>query len=94
MYSIDGEGAGYLSVDDFLQVLTSRDLGFQLEENEQAYIANQVMLDALYTTHTHNQYIHVIMLILHVQVYQYMVNMAHLCTCVLDIYVMYMVLGD
>lgn len=56
MYSIDGEGAGYLLVDDFLQVLTSRDLGFQLEENEQAYIANQVMLAALYThTHKHTQ---------------------------------------
>lgn len=41
--SIDGEqGTGYLSVDDFLQVLMSRDLGLQLEENEQLYIASQV----------------------------------------------------
>lgn len=89
MYSIDGEGAGYLSVDDFLQVLTSRDLGFQLEENEQAYIANQVMLDALYTTHTQSLYQEYIC---QYCIYKYIYHMwsiffmANLCTCVLDMY--------
>ena len=36
-----------MTVGDFLQVLTSPDLGLQLEENEQTYVASQV-LHALY----------------------------------------------
>ena len=41
---MDEEGkTGCLSLDDFLQVINSRDLGFQLEEHELAFIATQVM---------------------------------------------------
>lgn len=32
-----------MAVEEFLQVLTSPDLGLRLEENEQAYIAAQVI---------------------------------------------------
>ena len=33
---------GYLQLDEFLQVLNSRDLGFQLSEAELLYIAEQM----------------------------------------------------
>ena len=43
--SIEGEGGtGYISVEEFLQVLLSPDLGFHLESDEQSYIAAQVTL--------------------------------------------------
>ena len=42
--SVEGEGGtGYVTVEDFLQVLTSPDLGLQLEENEQTYVVSQVL---------------------------------------------------
>ena len=44
MHSVEGEGGtGYMAVEEFLQVLTSPDLGLRLEENEQAYITTQVI---------------------------------------------------
>jgi hypothetical protein len=43
LLSVEGEGGtGYMTLGDFLQVLTSPDLGLQLEENEQTYVASQV----------------------------------------------------
>ena len=42
--SVEGEGGtGYMAMEEFLQVLTSPDLGLRLEENEQAYITAQVI---------------------------------------------------
>ena len=41
--SVEGEGGtGYISVEDFLQVLVSPDLGLHLEDSEQIHIATQV----------------------------------------------------
>ena len=37
-----GGGSGYVSVDEFLQILLSPDLGLYLEDHEQTYIVTQV----------------------------------------------------
>ena len=42
MYRMDNQGLGFVSIDDFTQLLNSRDLGLQLNENELLYIAEQV----------------------------------------------------
>ena len=42
MYRMDKQGLGFVSIDDFTQLLNSRDLGLQLNENELLYIAEQV----------------------------------------------------
>ncbi|XP_064396735.1 uncharacterized protein LOC135343685 isoform X2 [Halichondria panicea] len=39
---MDYQGRGFVSIDDFTQLLNSRDLGLQLNENELLYIAEQV----------------------------------------------------
>ena len=42
MHRLDYRRTGFLSTDDLVQVLNSRDLGLQLDENELLYVANQV----------------------------------------------------
>ncbi len=41
--SLDYSQTGFLSAEDFIQVLSSRDLGLQLDENELLYIVGQVV---------------------------------------------------
>ena len=38
---MDHQSLGFVSIDDFTQLLNSRDLGLQLNENEILYIAEQ-----------------------------------------------------
>jgi len=38
---VDHQGLGFVGIDDFTQMLNSRDLGLQLNENELYYIAEQ-----------------------------------------------------
>ena len=40
-HSVDHRSLGFVSIDDFTQLLNSRDLGLQLNENEILYIAEQ-----------------------------------------------------
>ena len=42
-----GGGSGYITVEDFTQLITSRDLGFQLTDNELVYIMSQVQVYTL-----------------------------------------------
>ncbi len=39
---LDDQNSGFVSIDNFTQLLNSRDLGLQLNENELYYIAEQV----------------------------------------------------
>lgn len=39
---VDADQTGFISLEDFMQILSSRDLGLQLVENELLYIVSQV----------------------------------------------------